>query len=800
MSIDILKKKIAEFRPEDFGVGITREMQSSVRPRKTPPVFPTVGEHPRLLFKKADLPKIRATMDKERAKEAAAMVREFAERECDGKLPEAYMHDNGYPFEPGRRGVYNYDAEHLAVIQSKAFTYQLTGDERYGYEAIYAMLNCLLTFDTHWLTGDAYREYGHVAFIAACVYDWCYDLMDENTKLCIITGSEHKCYSGDLSDPEGARKCGKAPCKMEIGFPPDRQAAVTGHGSELQLQRDYLASAIAFYDELPGWWDYIGGRYYDEFVPVRREFYKGEMYPQGVAFYAQFRYIGDLFAMWLLKAMTGELPFPECNREVMRALVNHEAGTNQIYATGDGGGGIAQFFNMFVAEAMISAYLFDDSVMYGFCKEYGYGFSEPLMSPTGILPVEMVICHSGTDDICENFREGLDNMQYTGGYLGQLITHNKRGFDAASTLLKIAPRTTANHDHLCAGSFLIYYKGMLSTCTGGYMRYGSDHWAYYHQATVAHNSLLVFDPAKHESEAQIDQYGRIANGAAYWYTGGQVRPWHEAQSYEEWMGPTYEKGKVTGVKFDRAKRPRYGYLAGDITKAYPEETVDFIERKMLTVYPSSEKIPMLLFVQDRIDAKSPDFKKTFTLQMSGRNEPRIEKNRVSVDNGTGGTLVLNTLIGGDEVVGIGGGVGKNYLINGNQCADSSFAERYSWGRIEVSPKRGSASDVLLNLLYVKDTGCDYEPEIKTVRSECGRLVGAMAEGALALFNTEREKLADSFKFTVEEDFTGCYIAGLSEGTWQVTRNGSPTYTVKIADTESFMEFLCDAGEIEIKML
>jgi hypothetical protein len=140
------------------------------------------------------------------------------------------------------------------------------------------------------------------------------------------------------------------------------------------------------------------------------------------------------------------------------------------------------------------------------------------------------------------------------------------------------------------------------------------------------------------------------------------------------------------------------------------------------------------------------------------------------------------------------------MINGHQCADNSFPERHSWGRIEVSPKRGNKSDVLLNLLYVKDTECDYTPEIKTVLTECGRFVGALTEGALALFNTEREKFRDTIKFTVDEDFTGCYIAGLSEGVWQVSRNGSPTYTAKVTDDESFLEFLSDAGEIEIKML
>ena len=95
---------------------------------------------------------------------------------------------------------------------------------------------------------------------------------------------QKKCCEG--SNLEGAR--------MEVGFPPSGQNGVSGHGCEYQILRDYLSFAIAIYDEYPGWWNYIAYRFYNEFVPVRNEFYRAQMYPQGSSLYVRIRFTSDL--------------------------------------------------------------------------------------------------------------------------------------------------------------------------------------------------------------------------------------------------------------------------------------------------------------------------------------------------------------------------------------------------------------------------------------------------------------------------------------------------------------------------
>ena len=70
--------------------------------------------------------------------------------------------------------------------------------------------------------------------------------------------------------------------------------------------------------------------------------------------------------------------------------------------------------------------------------------------------------------------------------------------DAVVAEMKIGERHFANHAHLDAGSFQIYYKGPLAVESGIYQGagsgYGSEHFRSYYQRTIAHNCMLVYNP------------------------------------------------------------------------------------------------------------------------------------------------------------------------------------------------------------------------------------------------------------------------------------------------------------------
>ena len=173
------------------------------------------------------------------------------------------------------------------------------------------MKNFLMTLDVDYIYSDQCREFGMVMYIAACVYDWCYDLLTEEDKIQIPLGVEHRLCRGNVPNTMNGILSTSSTIKMEMGFPPRGQAAMVGHGSEFQLMRDYLAMSIAVYDEMPSWYEFVGGRMYNEYIPVRRTYYSAGLYPQGMSCYAPWRFLADCYGAALIQAATGISPYTE---------------------------------------------------------------------------------------------------------------------------------------------------------------------------------------------------------------------------------------------------------------------------------------------------------------------------------------------------------------------------------------------------------------------------------------------------------------------------------------------------------
>ncbi|MBR4334961.1 MAG: heparinase II/III family protein, partial [Clostridia bacterium] len=515
--------------------------------------------------------------------------------------------------------------------------------------------NYILTLDIQKIVVDQERNYGFVMYIAACVYDWCYDLMSTTDKLQIVSGIEHKIVSG--SNSYGV--------KMEIGFPPSKQNAIAGHGSEFQLLRDYLAFAIAIYDEYPGWWEYIGGRFYAEFVPVRNEYYKAGMYPQGVSLYVRVRYASDLYSAWLIKAATGSLPYddPEGMKQVMRTVYAYELPNGNAFETGDNHTEDAVFQD-YGRLALISSYLFDDPTIRAeleYHKKSYTSFSETLTMSATVA--EYLICSNGVTTPRKRHTD-MPLIQYNGGWLGQIIARNNWGDDQAAVLMKIGERTTANHDPSDAGQFQIWYKTMLAGDTGAYDTYGDTHFKKYHQATIAHNCLLI--------------------GGA-----GQKQP-GETGNINTWKGDGYKMGTVNGYAWgyadEKETQPTYAYIAGNITPAYDSSSITEVTRRMLTVYDTKNaNVPLFFFVFDNITTSSTSTKKTFLLHVP--TEPTILGNTVTVTK-AGARLTLQSVIGGDSITKVGG-TNNNYNVNGTQINPTNNGNDGFWGRVEISPNTGS---------------------------------------------------------------------------------------------------------------
>lgn len=779
--LDFLKEAVKNFDTADFGDELTTDFGKA---DTSPTAYPTAGEHPRILFTKDQIPEIRARLESDKNSDEYKQFMEYIDGDefVTGILEAPAL----YP-----RGYYNWRGDVLAAIQANALAYALYGDEYYGYAAIYAIKNYLLTLEVDYIVSDACREFGMVMYIAACVYDWCYDLLSEEDKIQIPMGVEHKLCRGNMPNTMNGIYSTSSTIKMEMGFPPTGQHAVVGHGSEFQLLRDYLAMSIAVYDEMPGWYEFVAGRFYGEYVPVRQEYYGAGLYPQGTSVYGPWRFLADCFGAAIITTATGTNPFSTDMAQTLYTFLSHETKSGSIFRVGDGSDAT---FNgkKYGFEALILSYLFantdEGAVLRSMADQLVDNYLEAWM--TNVLCAEYFVFSSLDIDTSgmTDWHDELPLVCYNDGYAGQVIVRNGWGDNAAIAFMKIGEMTTANHDHEDAGTFQIYYKGLTTGTSGGYGSYGTKHWSKYHQATVSKNGMLIFNPA---------------DAGDPFYSGGQSTDGSEPLNLEDWQSGRYDRASVIGYACGYEAdgvTPKYAYIAGDTTKAYSETQASYVGRSMFTVYTGDATVPMIMFVFDRVDAESSSFIKKFLLQVNGSNAPSIDetKKTVKLTNGKG-RLVLQNVFGCDEIVAIGGGAGSNYVINGNQCADESFAEQNSWGRVELHSS-GEKSSTMLNVLYVTDA--DNNDPVR-VRSIVGYdkatdkeqlLEGASAMGTAMLFATEPTGLAEAAVFeTVGKGDMTYYIGGLAVGEWNVYVDGELLCTRQSKGGEGFITFDATAG-------
>ena len=744
--VNSLKTEIGQFVNSDFSTGnVTANLGTAYA---TPSVSPKKNQHPRVLFTKNEIAAVEGSIHELRSKDAVNL----------------YMTYIGSPLTTGAAlptgKNEGYSSELLYKIQALALDYTLTKNEISGYGAVRAMMNYLKNMSTSWTMNDSCRNYGMVMYTAACVYDWCYDLLTPENRTQIVLGVQKKC-------------CGK----MEVGFPPSDQGAIAGHGTELQILRDYLAFAIAIYDEYPGWWNYIGGRFYADFVPVRNEFYKAGMYPQGVSLYVRVRYASDLYSAWLVKAATGVFPYAsEADmKQVMRTVYAYELPNGNAFETGDNHTEDAVFQD-YGRLALISSYLFNDRTIRAeleYHRKSYTSFSETITMSATVA--EYLICSSNGVTAAQKRHTDMPLIQYNGGWLGQIIARNNWGDNQAAVLMKIGQRTSANHDHADAGQFQIWYKTMLAGDTGAYDKYGDTHFKKYHQATIAHNSLLIGGAG----QKQPGETGNFNNGgSSAWLTSD-----------------TYKTGTVNGYAWGYADgketSPTYAYVAGNITPAYNGAASE-VTRRMLAVYDTkNDNIPLFFFVFDNITVSSASTKKTFLLHVPV--EPTVSGNTVTVTK-SGARLTLQSVFGGDSITKVGG-TNNNYNVNGTQINPTNNGNDGFWGRVEISPNTGSKTNQLLNVMYVTDSDKTLSLSATAISNDAVK--GAKIGKVTAVFVTSATRRSTPFNFTSAG--TGnqtYYVSGVKAGNWTVSAGGS-TQTVTATEDGGLLVFTAPAGTVTL---
>ncbi len=210
----------------------------------------------------------------------------------------------------------------------------------------------------------------------------------------------------------------------------------------------------------------------------------------------------------------------------------------------------------------------------------------------------------------------------------------------------------------------------------------------YYRRTVAHNSVLVYDPA--EKFFWSDNLLAAAND------GGQrmdsARYWNTIRSREDW-NRTRDLWDVGSMRVVDYVPGRYHYALGDASNAYSRAKLRLFTREVLYVPENG-----VLFVFDRVVSKNPSFRKAWLLH--GVNQPSIDGDGpkggpgaqefrgakvFSFAEGTG-ELLVHALLPEDRMITRRGGAGSEFYTPGN---DNGGA----WGSGEnwpLEPPRGAS--------------------------------------------------------------------------------------------------------------
>lgn len=743
----------------------------------TPSFLPPAG-HPRVYFTKDDLPKIRQNSESEQNANNWLKFTQNLQDKTDGTLEAP-------------KGATNFSANTLSVIESRAFDYQLRGNREAGAAAVSAMRNFV---DTVVFSSGDYNTTGQTVFTIAAVYDWCYDLLSDDDKEFFA-----EAVTGIAS-------------QMEIGWPPTKQGAVTGHGVEAQLMRDLMCAGIAMYDERPDIYVNVAGRFFEEYVDAKLFQYPAHMHNQG-NHYMSYRFQWEILCTWIFDRIGMSEVFGADQQYVPYWELYARRPDGQLLRDGDtakNNMASGTYDNQYYRSFFHAANYFGDPYLKWEAARENPGFKAQSPSTNQSLnPVEFLVFN---DPQLEGrpVSELPLSMYYPSPKGGMIArTGWTDGFDSPDVVaeMKINEYWLANHQHLDAGSFQIYYKGALANDTGYYQAaksnalsttndgdtgYGSLHDSNYNKRTIAHNTMLVYDPS--ESFAYIT--GNANDGGQRIPNGGK-----EAATIDEITDPAngYQTGEILGQEFgEDPLEPNYTYLKGDLTKAYSDKIKGY-ERSFMFLNLKDTDHPAALLVFDRVESSNADFKKTWLLH--GLEKPEMNGNRTifkDTREGYNGKLTVDTLLPKADNASITavGGEGQEFMVDGVNypatVTQGGSNEGGGW-RMELSPKTASEQDYFLNVLQVGDANPDM-PALDVQLIETDRVAGAQIADRVVVFHKAKERTTDNvtFSFNGEGEFE-ITVDGLQKGAWTISRDGAAAGTAVATEEGGVVAFQGTAG-------
>lgn len=724
------------------------------------------AEHPRLYIRKNEIQDLRLKLQSESAKKILRQMEKMGEDRTPAE--EAKETDRGFRYYAKMRGL-------TTRAQLQALNYLVYGTKSEARTAITTMLDSLKK--THFGTAsDLSRASGSMLMVGAIVYDWCYDQM---------TSEERQGYIKEFIRISGT---------MESGYPPKRTESVAGHLSEWMILRDMLSAGIAVYNEYPDMYNYVITMLTEDYKPVRDFIYSGGNYHQGTS-YVNVRFGNDMFAQWILHKMGAGDFFNASQQYVMYDFIYRRRPDGLVLPAGDTNHNRNSMDYYSLPCFLAASYYKDPYLQYEFERKMSLDGNCIIFR---LLWQDFSLKGTPPDD--------LPLSRFSGTPFGWMIARTGWGDESVIAEMKINENFVGNHQHLDGGSFQLYYRGPLAIDTGLYQGtdggYNCSNNKNYTKRTIAHNSLLIYDPSEvfeSYNYGGSDQTQTAAND------GGQRMPgagWKTCNSFKDLLGEEYTVGKTLAHGFGPdLKAPEYTYLKGDITKAYSSKVKD-VRRSFVFLNMKESDVPGVLMVFDHVVSSDPSFKKYWLLHSI--EEPQIDGNSFTVRrtlDGDNGMLKCDMLFpeAGIEKI---GGKGKEFMVFGKNYESYPTKSRpdptkeYGQWRIQESPLQARSEDIFLNVMQVSDNSGDALKNVTKI--DAPQLVGALIGDRAVLFSRNGSPLDGIVEFSVPSGVgrkMKVLVTDLKPGIWRVTVDGKPVKSsVKVSEQDGALYLTAAPGK------
>ena len=747
----------------------------------TVPLPPT--EHPRVFVRADEIPALKLKMKTKDGKKILRKLNEAAEPRTAEE--EAGEKDRGFRYYAKMRGV-------TSKVQLQALEYLVNGDAAQARQAITSMLDTLqkTNFGTK---NDLSRASGCMLMVGGMIYDWCYDQ---------FTPEEREAYIKEFIRIAGT---------MECHYPPKRTEPIAGHSSEWMILRDMLSCGIAIYDEYPDMYNYVVKMLFEDYVPVRNFTYKGMNYHQGSG-YVTVRFLNDLNSLWIFDKMGAGAIYDPSQQYVLYDFIYRRRPDGQVLPAGDVNPAPRKRPQSYSMPAMLASSYYNDPYL-------AYEYERRPSTEPHMLMLELLWRNF---DLKGKTPEDLPLTRYSGTPFGWMIARTGWGKNSVVAEMKVNEHFYGNHQHMDGGAFQIYYRGPLAIDSGSYQGssggYNSPHNKNYFKRTIAHNSLLVYDPSE---TFACWNYGGAGKTEFATNDGGQRMPgdrWDTCRSFENLLSESYTVGKTLAHGFGPDQHtPEYTYLKGDITKAYTAKVED-VRRSFvfLNLEPKGNAdknpegvvtaVPAVMVVYDHVVSADPSFKKYWLLHSIEEPQTGCQKFSVSrTKDGDSGKLYCDVLLPEADVTKVGG-PGKEFWVFGENYPNAATTrpdpcnERGEW-RVEVTPKSASKEDCFLNVMQVMDNAVKPLPVMKI---DGEKVVGALVADRLVIFARDSKSLSDNFTFEIPKSAgksVKVLLTDLEAGDWKVLCGKKPILkNVKVSAESGTIYFTAAPGQYTIVKL